>query len=92
MNSHYVLFELGARWGAKKPLYPLITDRKGAAILKGPLQGINALNAYEEGQLYQFITDVGKQLKITPESPNSYQDQIKHLIKTVSDASISTSS
>ncbi|TGD80757.1 hypothetical protein [Hymenobacter wooponensis] len=83
MNSHYVLFELGARWGAKKPLFPLITDNKGVSILKGPLQGINALVAHEEGQLFQFVADIGKELGIVPEGPNSYHGQMKQFIKSL---------
>jgi len=80
INSHYVLFELGARWGTDRPIAPLIIDDKGASVLKGPLQGINALDAHVEGQLFQFVTDIGEILGIAPESPGSYQHHIKDVI------------
>ena len=64
ISSYYVLFELGARWGANKPLIPLITNKKGAELLKGPLQGINALNTNSEAQLFQLVSDLEKLLNI----------------------------
>ena len=64
ISSYYVLFELGARWGANKPLIPLITNEKGAELLKGPLQGINALNTNSEAQLFQLVSDLEKLLNI----------------------------
>jgi hypothetical protein len=80
MQSHYTLFELGARWGARRPMVPLIIDSKGAQVLQGPLKGINALNAYEEAQLQQSVGDIGKALKKKPDGPNSYHSHIKALI------------
>lgn len=88
MSSHYVLFELGARWGAEKPLFPLITDGEGAKVLKGPLQGINALNAYEEAQLFQLVDDIGEKLDIKPESPNSYQRHVKAVVNLLTSRSV----
>jgi len=85
ISSYYVLFELGARWGANKPLIPLISNSKGADLLKGPLHGINALNANEEAQLFQLISDLGNQLSIKPENPNSYQTYIRKLTKLTTD-------
>lgn len=80
MSSHYTLFELGARWGAQKYMIPLLIDSEGVGSLKGPLKGINALNAYEEAQLQQFVGDIGKELKKKPDGPNSYHHHIKELI------------
>ena len=88
ISSYYVLFELGARWGANKPLIPLITNRNGVELLKGPLQGINSLKAYEEPQLYQLVTDIGNLLQRQPEPPASYQGHIKKVINTISNTSI----
>lgn len=85
ISSYYVLFELGARWGANKPLIPLLSNSSGAELLKGPLQGINSLNASEEAQLFQLITDLGTLLNIKPENPNSYQVYIKKLTNLISD-------
>lgn len=84
ISSYYVLFELGARWGAKKPLIPLITNTHGVELLKGPLQGINALKAYEEAQLYQLVTDIANILQIESEPPASYQTHIKRLASATS--------
>jgi hypothetical protein len=86
MSSHYTLFELGARWGAKKAMLPLLIDKKGPEILKGPLSGVNALNAYEEAQLMQFVSDAGNVLKIQPEQPSSYHVHIKSLIASLPNA------
>jgi hypothetical protein len=80
INSAYVLFELGARWGASLPLIPLITSELGSELLKGPLSGINALNCCEPAQLQQLISDIKAVLKITGESPEVYQDKIELLV------------
>ncbi|MET4076489.1 toll/interleukin-1 receptor domain-containing protein [Hymenobacter sp. UYCo722] len=88
MSSHYTLFELGARWGANSPMIPLLIDKKGPEILKGPLSGINALNAYEEAQLMQFVEDAGKVLKIKPEQPSSFHVHIKSLIASLPNATV----
>lgn len=88
MSSHYTLFELGARWGAKGAMLPLLIDKKGPEILKGPLSGVNALNAYEEAQLMQFVGDAGAVLKIKPEQTSSYHVHIKSLIASLPHATI----
>jgi hypothetical protein len=81
ISSYYVLFELGARWGASKPLIPLIASEKGADLLKGPLQGINALNITSESQLFQLISDLEILLNLKSDSPSSYQANINKLSK-----------
>lgn len=80
INSAYVLFELGARWGASLSLIPLITSELGSELLKGPLSGINSLNCCETAQLQQLISDLKAELKITGESPEVYQDKIELLV------------
>jgi hypothetical protein len=92
LSSYYVLFELGARWGANKPLIPLIANRNGVDLLKGPLQGINALLAYEELQLNQLVTDIGIALGIEVEPPASYQHQIRKTAQFISSLSFGNES
>ena len=81
INSAYVLFELGARWGASLPLIPLISNQLGSELLKGPLRGINALNCCEPAQVQQLISDLKKELVINGESPEVYQEKIDSLVE-----------
>lgn len=81
INSAYVLFELGARWGMSKPLIPLVTSKVGTQLLKGPLSGINALNSSVPQQLYQLISDIAKHLNINSATAAVYTDKLDSLVQ-----------
>ena len=77
--SAYVLFELGARWGAHLPLVPLlagISPRK----LAGPLVGLNALDCTVEAQADQLIEDIGKTLQRGHQPVSSYRSKMANLV------------
>src|ERR1035441_9152796 len=77
--SAYVLFELGARWGAHLPLVPLlagISPRK----LAGPLVGLNALDCTVEAQADQLIADIGKTLQRGHQPVSSYRSKMARLV------------
>ncbi len=69
--SSYVMFELGARWGANLFLAPLLAGVR-ANELSGPLSLLNALSADSDGQLHQLLGDIAEQLGLTLQRPESY--------------------
>jgi hypothetical protein len=81
--SYYVMFELGARWGAKRFLAPLLAGVK-ASELSGPLNLLNALLADSEGQLHQLLKDVSLQLGLPLQATASY---LRHIspVKTLAE-------
>jgi hypothetical protein len=79
LRSLYVLFELGARWGADKQLMPILSPGTAPAVLGGPLAGLNALRADSRPQLHQLVSDLGAVLGLTPDSPAAYEQQISRL-------------
>lgn len=81
IQSFYVMFELGARWGAELPLLPLVIDNSGSSLLKGPLQNINALNCSNQSDVLKFVEDLAKQLGKTPEQPSVYVSKITDLVR-----------
>jgi len=79
VQSMYVLFELGARWGAGRHLIPLLAPGASTSTLAGPLAGLNALRSDNSAQLQQLVTDIASVLSIPTEPPAAYQrylDQI----------------
>jgi hypothetical protein len=80
VRSLYVLFELGARWGAGRHLLPLLAPATPASALGGPLGGLNALRADSRAQLHQLVSDVARVLGITPEDGASYQVHIDRVM------------
>lgn len=79
LRSAFVMFELGARWGTRKHLAPLLIKGAEPDELAGPLQDRNALSAAEPAQLHQVITDLASILEVTPEPPASYSGKINQL-------------
>lgn len=79
VESAYVLFELGARWGAKKFLAPVLGAGRGPEILAGPLSGLNALSCTRE-DLFQLVANVGAELGIVAESPDVYAERLDAVV------------
>lgn len=79
--SVYVLFELGARWGAQKPLLPLLARGADNTYLKGPLSAINALSCDNPAQLHQFVEDLAGLLGKQTDRPAAYEKFIAEVIE-----------
>jgi hypothetical protein len=79
LASHYVIFELGARWGSRKPMLPLLVPGLPANALARPLSALNALSCAEQGDLHQAIFDIAAFLKISPQPPAGYQRYISEI-------------
>lgn len=78
-DSAYVLFELGARWGTRRQLIPLLSPGTSAAILKGPIASLNALRS-EPASLHQFVTEIAAILSMPIEPPAAYQGFIDQIV------------
>jgi hypothetical protein len=84
LTSYYVMFELGARWGADLLLAPLLAGVK-ANELSGPLSLLNALSANSDAQLHQLLEDIAKHLGLSVQPPASYIRNIA-AVKALADA------
>lgn len=80
LESSYVLFELGARWGAKKQLIPLLAAGTEANDLVGPLAEINALSCSNRSQLFQLVTELSEFLGSGTERGEVYSRLIDELV------------
>jgi hypothetical protein len=86
LDSSFVMFELGARWGANLFLAPLMAGVKPSG-LNGPLSLLNALDATNEAQLLQLVEDISGRLDLPLQSAASYLRrvaQVKELAQGVS--------
>jgi len=80
LRSMYVLFELGARWGAGRSLIPLLSAGLSPSVISGPLSGLNALRADNSSQLHQLVDDVGRELGIKPQSPAVFDRSLREVL------------
>lgn len=81
IESAYVLFELGARWGADLSLFPVLAGGADSSMLRGPLAAINGLSLANEAQVHQLLDDLGKEIDVKASSPAAYTSEIKSLVE-----------
>ena len=79
--SPYVLFELGARWGAGMDIAPVVCRGAHVAMLRGPLKSLNSLEGSVETQVHQLLFDVARALDLQSSSPAAYYKQLKDFVK-----------
>ena len=80
MQSIYVMFELGARWGSRRYLAPIMVAGLLPSSLKPPLSAIHAISGTSEGDLHQLIDDLSSQLQIAHENPAVYKNDLAAFI------------
>jgi hypothetical protein len=76
MDSPYVLFELGARWGSSKPMFPVLAKGAEHEILGGPLEGVNVLDGNREAELHQLVEDIAAELGLQVGRTSQYRKYI----------------
>lgn len=72
MQSTYVMFELGARWGAKRYMAPVMIRGTTGSDLKAPLSAIHSVSGSSEADLHELMADLGKRLRLQLEQPAAY--------------------
>jgi len=82
LKSLYVAFELGARWGAGKPMVPLLASGVTPDDLEGPLAGINALSCENESQLNQLVEETSARLEMPLRRSSVFVKEIKSVVET----------
>lgn len=86
VDSAYVLFELGARWGADRYLLPLVAPGGDKTLLRGPLAGLNALRCDSAAEVHQAVTEIAEVLETTIEKAATYHRHIEQIRNTSSAA------
>lgn len=83
--SMFVMFELGARWGARKHLIPVLVRGLVPSALKPPLSAIHAVNGAEQGQLHQLLEDIASTLDLKLEPAAAYLASLEGFRKAATD-------
>lgn len=80
LSSPYVLFELGARWGARRPLFPVLAGGANPSHLRAPLNGLNALSASVPDQVRQLVEDASAALSRQMEPISSFSAEVDAVV------------
>jgi hypothetical protein len=80
LQSHYVLFELGARWGAKLPFVPLLAAGASTNDLKAPLSSLSALSCDSGSQLHQLVLEIAQMIDTRVSPAATYDRHLRHLM------------
>jgi hypothetical protein len=81
-KSAWVLFELGARWGANLHLVPVLAQGADTSLLGGPLGGINALRLTARHEVLQLVEDISKHLEWQLEPMPSFQAAVDAVLES----------
>lgn len=68
LASSWVLFELGATWGAKKNMKPLVTDEVDLKMLPGPVSGRHVARMSNRSDVAQFLEEITSFVAAKPRS------------------------
>jgi len=79
LRSSWVLFELGAAWGSRKNIKPLLSDDVDFSDLPGPLSGHHAVRLSDVNGLIQLIDEVHRIVGVRKHDAPKVHDAAKKL-------------
>lgn len=80
VSSSWVLFELGATWGAGKNLKPLVADSIELKALPGPLSGRHVAKFSSRSDVAQFIEEIAATIDAKPRTAAKIDKAIEQLL------------
>ena len=80
LTSTYVLFELGARWGARLKFTPLVAAGLRMSDLKPPLAGLHAQSCDSDTDLQQMLVEISCWLNLKMAGAHVYDAHLKRLV------------
>ncbi len=81
LQSTYVMFELGARWGFGRPLIPILVGAILPGDLRAPLSALHAVRGDSEERVHSLLDTVAKHLGAVVERPSAYLAQLRLFVK-----------
>lgn len=84
LASSYVLFELGARWGAGLVTFPALAGGLSGKDRPGPLGGVNAIRLAEPRAVLQLASDIAQRLELTLARPETYERHVNTVTRLAS--------
>jgi len=85
LESIYVLFELGARWGQRGALKPLVYTKSIFSNVSGPLANLHIINISIKAEIYQLIAEIADILDVKAQNPALYDESITELLSVISE-------
>jgi hypothetical protein len=80
VDSAWVLFELGARWGQERYLVPMLDADADYTLLPGPIHGQNALKCNDEDGILKLVVEVAKRLRVANPSVLTFKKQLSAIV------------
>jgi hypothetical protein len=72
IQSVYVMFELGARWGAERYLAPVLIGGLPARRVEAPLRALHTVRGDAESDVLQLVGELADHLGLGVEAPDVY--------------------
>jgi len=80
-RSAYVQAELGGRWVTRKHMIPVTAGGVSPGQVRGPVGRLNALDLNTRGGVLQLISDLGTELRIEPERPAVFAEDVERVVR-----------
>ncbi len=77
IQSAYVLFELGARWGARLHLAPVVAGGNRQDLLRGPLTGLHVVDGASDGEMHVLVGEIAKKIGRTSANAAVYSKALQ---------------
>jgi hypothetical protein len=81
LQSTYVLFELGARWGIRKPWFLMFARGATVADLGGPLPAYHIAKSETEEDIVRMLEQVAKLLGVIPQNLSIVQQDLRRAVE-----------
>jgi hypothetical protein len=80
VESTYVLFELGARWGARRTIIPLLGPTADFRLLPAPIAPRHALHTTARTDLQEMLSEITKGLAVALRPAHHYEAELEALV------------